>query len=284
VSVWGSSTYCVFVVAAPTGVSWNRVHDFVASVFRWNAPPSKTIRIGGIAGSPGAPAGASSYDGLMDAGAKVRSGAITERDFVAGELAFLAAVRGAPVSADLSAWSRNAGNTGSVVLGNVAASAPTHAESVYSALDNGDGTVQIAVGRASGGAAASDLGSVVDSYGELDRAYRAYLAGTGPKPNPKRCGGALYLAHRFGEPVRSGLCDEGLVWESDDDDRAAGRARWSDYTNASASPPYQTIAPHNGFMLIRAAGSADFERRAGDSRFKPVLGETYVQFWERAHE
>ena len=91
VPVWGSNTYCVFVVASPMNATWMSVHDFVSSVFRWNAAPSKTIHIGAIAGSPGAQPSVWSHEGAMEAGAKVRLGAITEKDFVAGELAFVTA-------------------------------------------------------------------------------------------------------------------------------------------------------------------------------------------------
>ena len=285
VPVWGSNTYCVFVVASPMNATWMSVHDFVSSVFRWNAAPSKTIHIGAIAGSPGAQPSVWSHEGAMEAGAKVRSGAITEKDFVAGELAFVTATRDVSSPVDVSSWVRNAGNTGAVLLGNVASlGAPTHAESVYAVLDHRDGTVEVVVGKAAGGASETDLGAVVDSYRELDRAYVSYRSGLGAKPHPKRCGGSLYLQHRFGEPMQPDSCDEGLAWELEETDRATGRTRWSDYTNVSASPPYRTVAPYNDFMSIRAAGAVDFERRTGASDRGPVIGETYVQLWERAYD
>jgi hypothetical protein len=284
VEVWGSSTYCVFVVASPRNASWNAVERFVASVFRWNAPPTKTIEIGAMGGSQGARS-VVSHEGSMDAGAKVRSGAVTEKDFVAAELAFVTAASDASSPADLSSWVRNAGNTGAVLLSNVGSlGAPTHAESVYAVLDRRDGTVDVVLGRATGGAAAAELGPIVDSYEELDRSYVSYRSGRGTKPLPKRCGGSLYLMHRFGEPMRDGACDEGLAWEIERADRAPGRTRWSDYTNFSASPPYQTVAPYDDFMSIRAAGAADFERRSPGFGTAAVIAETYVQLWERAYD
>src|SRR6185295_18662774 len=151
VAVWGSSTYCVFVVASPRNATWNAVERFVASVFRWNAPPTKTIEIGAIGGSPAAPRSVVSYEGAMDAGAKVRSGVVTEKNFVAAELAFVTAMGEASSPSDLSSWIRNAGNTDAVLLGNVdSLGAPTNAESVYAVLDRRDGTVDVVVGKATG--------------------------------------------------------------------------------------------------------------------------------------
>jgi hypothetical protein len=271
----------VFVVASPRNATWNAVERFVASAFRWNAPPTKTIEISAVGGTRPV----TSYEGSMDAGAKVRSGAVTEKDFVAAELAFVTAAADASSPADLSSWVRNAGNTGAVLLANVGSlGAPTHAESVYAVLDRGDGTVDVVVGKAAADVSAAQLGPIVDGYDELDRAYVSYRFGRGAKPSPKRCGGSLYLQHRFGEPMRDGACDEGLAWEIERGEREPGRARWSDYTNSSASPPYQTVAPYDDFMSIRAAGAADFERRSPAFGTAPVIAETYVQVWERAYD
>lgn len=48
VLVWGSNTYCTFIVPAPVGTTYEGVRGFIKAVFRWNAPPTKSISLGAM--------------------------------------------------------------------------------------------------------------------------------------------------------------------------------------------------------------------------------------------
>ena len=98
------------------------------------------------------------------------------------------------------------------MLGNVQpVNPPTYAEALYIALDNGDGTVSVMLDDAASRAKVMPAG-MTNSVVDLNAAYLAWQAGLGPKPIPRRCGGALFLNTWFGEPVPAGKCDDGLTW------------------------------------------------------------------------
>jgi hypothetical protein len=277
--VWGDKTYCVFVMGAPPGSTWQGVAGFIKAVFRWNAPPTQTMEISGIEASaphdPTLRTGIDTYTGMMDAGAKFRAGTLTEKAFMAGELAFATATtNNQSVMVDFSTWVQDK-NKNALVLGNVTsgAGAPTYAEALYIALENTDGTVTIMLDDAASRAKVMPTG-MTNSVVDLNDAYKAWQNGLGPKPVPRRCGGALYLNTWFGEPVPAGKCDEGLAWAPGF--CVKGAEPWSKVTG--------TTAPMNGYMQLTALGGA-YQRGllSGSScgTMRPVLSETYVHMWER---
>jgi hypothetical protein len=279
--VWGDKTYCVFVVGSPMTATWPGVAGFIKAVFRWNAPPTQTVEISGIEASttsdPAVYTGVLSYTGMMNAGARWRAGTVAESTFVAGELAFATATtNNQSVLVDFSAWIQKKDKT-PLVLGNVQASnPPSYAEALYIALDNGDGTVSIILDDAASKASAMPHG-MIDSVVDLNAAYLAYTNGSGSKPVPRRCGGALFLNTWFGEPVPEGKCDDGLSWAPGFCEKGADD--WSSLAG--------TTAPMNGYMqLTNASGS--YERapmvNGACGALKPVLSETYVHMWDRNYD
>ena len=144
--VWGSSTYCTFIITAPPATTFDGVAGFVKAIFRWNAPPSKSIVIGSILGGSvttqpsGYPV---TYTGMMNAAAAYRAGTITAKAFLSGEFAMTTATtNNIHVAADFSGWVRDV-NNGSKLLANVDSNPPPLAESSYSAIEMPDGSVSI---------------------------------------------------------------------------------------------------------------------------------------------
>jgi hypothetical protein len=273
--VWGDRTYCSFVVAAPPAATWAGVAGFIKAVFRWQAPPTQTMYISGIEAS--APHDSTldtavySYTGMMNAAAQWEQGKVNERNFVAGELAFISATtNNQSVMVDFSSWVMDSTNTG-LILGNVQnVNPPTRAESVYYVVDNGDGTVSVRIA-----AAASGLTTVSDTFEALNASWSTYLDGPpAAKPVPRRCGGALYLNYYYGEPVPAGKCDDGLAWGNAS--TAAGSRKWSSVTG--------TTAPMNQYMLLPLNASTPLMRGPTADELKPVLSETYVHTWDAASD
>ena len=242
--VWGDKTYCVFVMAAPPATTWSGVAGFVKAVFRWNAPPTQMMEISGIEASaphdPTLRTDLTVYAGMMNAAAKWRAGSLTDTAFVAGELAFISATtNNQSVLVDFSSWVADK-NKNALVLGNVSdVNPPTYAEALYIALDNGDGTVSVILDDAASRAKVMPAG-MTNSVVELNAAYLAWQAGLGPKPVPRRCGGALYLNTWYGEPVPAGKCDAGLTW-------APGFCvKYAEPWSTVAG----TVAPMNSYMTL----------------------------------
>jgi hypothetical protein len=281
--VWGDKTYCVFVMAAPPDATWAGVAGFVKAVFRWNAPPTQSMDISGIEAAKTYDAGTSTtittYPGMMNAAARYRAGSITATAFVAGELAFITATtNNQSVLVDFASWVQDS-NKNPLVLGNVTSTnPPTHAEALYIALDNGDGTVQVMIDDAASRTRSMPTG-MTNSIVDLDIAYLAYQAGLGPKPVPRRCGGALFLNAVFGEPVPAGKCDNGLKWASGF--CSVGTNPWTTVSG--------TTAPNNGYMqLTKSSGlykrAQAVDGACYDADMKTVLSETYVHMWERNYD
>ena len=279
--VWGDTTYCVFVMAAPTDATWAGVAGFIKAVFRWNAPPSQTMEISGIEAAIPQDGGTStaitSYTGMMNAAARFRAGTLTEKTFMAGLLAFVTATtNNQSVQVDFASWALDSGNN-SVVLGNVtSANAPMYAEAVYVALENSDGTVQVIIDDTAARTASMPVPQV-NSVVELDVAYLAWQAGIAVKPVPRRCGGALFLNEVFGEPVPAGKCDSGLKWATGF--CSVGSDPWSSKTG--------TTAPMNSYMMLSKSGGL-YKRALAENgacgTMRKVLSETYVHTWEPAFD
>jgi uncharacterized protein YjbI with pentapeptide repeats len=279
--VWGDKTYCVFVLVAPPATSWPGVAGFIKAVFRWNAPPTQSMDISGIEASaaidPTLRTDIATYSGMMDARAKFSAGRITDRAFVAGELAFVTATtNNEAVMVDFSAWVVDSGNN-PLVLGNVQpAPPPTHAEALYVALDNGDGTVSVILDDAASRTRNMPLG-MTNSVVGLFNAYRAWQDGLGPKPVPRRCGGALFLNTQFGEPVPTGKCDNGLTWAPGF--CIKGSNPWSAVSG--------TTAPMNGYMELTQPGGLYKRALMANNSCgvsKLVLSEIYVHMWEPSYD
>jgi hypothetical protein len=279
--VWGDRTYCSFLMVAPPGTSWSGVAGYIKAIFRWNAPPSQTMEISGIEASarhdPTLQTSVFSYTGMMDAAARWRANVLSDKGFVAGAVGLIAATtNNQSVLVDFSTWAVDR-NLDPLVLGNVQASpAPTHIESVYVVLDNGDGTVAVKLDAARpswmpGNAKKNTPVSMIDSYRQMYDAYKA--APTSAKPHALRCGGALFYKFHFGVPVPAGKCDDGLTYYSQL--CIEGYQPWSNLAG--------TTAPMNAYMLTTLPGG---RYRRSESKLcsglKPVLSETYVHMWEPA--
>jgi hypothetical protein len=279
--VWGDKTYCVFVLAAPTNTTWPGVAGFMKAIFRWNAPPSQSMDISGIEASssidPTVSKVITTYTGMMNAAAQFRAGNLPAVSYVAGLLGFASATTNTQsVMVDFSSWAQDK-NKNALVLGNVTASGPPkYAESVYITLDNGDGTVSVALDDSASLTRNLPTG-MVNSVVDLDTAYLGYQAGLGPKPVPRRCGGALFLNTWFDEPVPAGKCDNGLTWAPGF--CITGNAPWSTVSG--------TTAPMNGYMQLTQNGGK-YKRGAivngACGPMKTVLSETYVHMWEPSYD
>jgi hypothetical protein len=285
--VWGDKTYCSFVMAAPVGSTWAGTAGFVKAVFRWNAPPTQSMDISGIEASapydPTLNTSIVTYTGMMNAAAKWKGGQIPDKIFLAGELAFASATtNNQTVLVDFASWVQDQ-NKNSVVLGNVqSTNPPTYTDSVYIALDNGDGTVQVIIGDT---AFAVNEGymplpsTMNNSYADLNAAYNTFKNGQGPKPIPRRCGGALDLAKlNPGEEVPFGKCDAGLTW---DGSCYAGSWNWSMVTGDTSS-----TSPNSYMQLTQPGG---LYKRApvvngACAAMKTVLSETYVHLWGKNYD
>ena len=276
--VWGDKTYCVFIMAAPPGTPWSGVAGFIKAVFRWNAPPTQTMEISGIEASaavdPTVSTAIAAYTGMMNAGARWRSGAVTAKTFVAGELAFVSATtNNQSVLVDFSSWIQGSNGT-SLVLGNVdPVNPPPYAEALYMVLENSDGTVSVVLDDAASLSNSMPAG-MFNSATDLHRAYEAWQDGVAPKPVPRRCGGALLLKTFFGESVPAGKCDSGLSWASGF--CTWGSAPWSDVSG--------TTAPMNSYMRLGGGYKRALVNNGQCGSMVKVLSETYVHMWSRAYD
>ncbi len=280
--VWGDKTYCVFIIAAPSGGTWAGVAGFIKAVFRWNAPPTQTMEISGIEASasrdPSLSTAVASYTGMMNAAALFRAGTLRETAFIAGELAFASATtNNQSVQVDFATWVQDK-NGNPIVLGNVEPNnIPPYAEALYVAVDNGDGTIDIVLDDAASRTTVMPEG-MFDSVADLNMAYQAWKAGVSPKPVPRRCGGALFLNTWYNEPVPAGKCDAGLTWTKGS--CAVGSMAWSDLGG--------TTAPMNEYMQLGEPGGTYKRAFIGSDNkcgaMKKVLSETYVHLWQRAYD
>ena len=195
---------------------------------------------------------------------------------MAGELAFITATtNNQSVQVDFASWVLDAQNRGHVLANVEASNKPTHAESAYAALENSDGTVQIAIfaGMRMGSNAA--LFGITNSYEELEQAY---LNGTNVRP--RRCGGTLFLNARAGVPIIPGKCDAGLDWGPGSADSGSR----DDFLWTKVSG---TTEPMRQYMLMDSPTDTRriFRRGFGSGRtMKTVLSETYVHLWERSFD
>ncbi len=196
--VWGSNTYCVFVVPAPVGTTYEGVRGFLKAVFRWNAPPSKSMTIGKIGGGTAL----ATYTGMMNAGAKFANGTLAENVLVAGLISFTTATtNNVAVNVDFASWVKLKDGTYAVLGNPTVTGGAQYNEGTYSSSSTPDGSIRVMVTH----------NSIYGPYnGNLNSAYLDYQRGLRTKPMPKRCVGWKHLYNVFGEPVPSGKCDTGV--------------------------------------------------------------------------
>jgi uncharacterized protein YjbI with pentapeptide repeats len=282
--VWGDKSYCVFVMSAPPATSWAGVAGFIKAVFRWNAPPSQSMDISGIEASaahdPTVQTSISTYTGMMGAAARQRAGTIAARDFVAGQLAFATATtNNQSVMVDFSSWVLDSTGKG-LVLGNVDGTA-TRRESVYSVVENADGTVAVLIGEvgqmAPIGGASTGTGTplndgIISSNKELGLAWSAFLNAGAGYPAPRRCSGALALNVSSWVSVPAGKCDSGLLFAQG----ASNHGTWASVAG--------TTAPFNGQMWLNTSSTAPYKKGTNGYDLRRVLSETYIHMWDKNYD
>ena len=200
--VWGDQTYCSFVLAAPIGTTWAGVAGFIKAVFRWQAPAHPDDRHqrhrGQRAGTtrPSAPP-STSYPGMMNAASHWRPGKVNEKNFVAGELAFVTATtNNQSVQVDFASWVIDSTSTG-LILGDVEGQPADLRRVRLLRVENSDGTVSVRNRR-------RRLGPDHRvRYLRGPQRRLGHLPGRAPRrqAGARRCGGALYLNYYYGEPV-----------------------------------------------------------------------------------
>ena len=117
---------------------------------------------------------------------------------------------------------------------------------------------------------------LTDSTKDLEAKYNTWKNNTGPKPIPRRCGGALDLNRApFYEPVDPGKCDSGVYWGTQN--CMTGSTPWSSV--------YGTTAPMNGYMQLTQNGGA-YSRSStiGTCTMKSVMSETYIHLWAPSYD
>ena len=278
--VWGDKTYCVFVLAAPAGgdlAGRGRLHQGRLPLERPARADHGDQRHRGQRRRHDSTVSTAihSYTGMMNAAARFRAGEHHRHGLRGRRAGLRQRHHQQPVGAGrlflLGARTRT---RTPLVLGNVTSvNPPTYAEALYIALDNGDGTVQILLDDAASRAKVMPAG-MTNSVVDLNAAYLAWQDGLGPKPVPRRCGGALYLKTWFSEPVparqvrrRPGLGPR-LLRE--------GRRPWSTVCRHHRSDERL----HGAQQERRRATSAGRSPAASCGTMKTVLSETYVHMWE----
>jgi hypothetical protein len=275
--VWGDTSYCVFVMAAPPGSSWMGVAGFVKAVFRWNAPPSQTMEISGIEASAPYDATVStaihSYTGMMNAAAKFRAGTITEHRHIAGLLAFVTATtNNQSVMIDFASWVQDRYRN-ALVLGNVdPVNPPKYTEAMYLALDKGGGKVAIVIANPAWDFTGSPP-STIDSLADLQKTHRASLGGGLPRVAPKRCAGNLHLNKFEGVALDPTKCDAGTTYGTTS--CSTGAQPWSAIAG--------TTAPMNSYMALTQPGGAFELSNDGTCNTYEVLSATFVHLWDPAY-
>jgi hypothetical protein len=280
VVVWGNARYGVFVVVAPTSAAYAGVAGFVKAVWRWNAPPARTLKIGQIGGGQAV----QSYTGMMNAGAARLAGAISEKAYLGGELAFITATtNNQTVNVDFASWVRKADGK-SLILGNVAG-APSWAEGSIMAVEKPDGSVGVIFRRATATQPQPALTI-------LDTAYQQWKVGVRTtKPVPLRCAGHLLLFVLYRERIPAGKCDPYLTPTTDllsdgGTGYVVGAATWAS-AGAGAGPytttmlldsPTDTVNPVMS-VCTRKTLVGIGECDPGFGPF-PILSETYVHLWD----
>ena len=199
--IWGSDRYCSFVIVAPVATSWPGAAGFVKAIFRWQAPSTKTIKIGHFGGDT-API---SYTGMMNVGAKVLAGTVSDKAFLAGELAFVSATtNNQTVNVDFASWVDDVNNAG-LLLGDVDGT-PQFYEGAYLAYEAPDG-IHVGVWKPLFGGGGFNEHSALTL---LNAQYTGYTNGIGNRPVPKRCAGAMSLND---STLMAAKCDSALTLE-----------------------------------------------------------------------
>jgi uncharacterized protein YjbI with pentapeptide repeats len=138
VLVWGSKTYCSFVMFAPPTATFAGVAGFLKAIWRWNAPLSMSMDIGQIGGG----VTVQTYRGFNNVAHLWSRGLVSEKAHIAGELALITATtNNVGVQADFFSWMTGVDKK-PIRLSGPEGTAP-NTEGSYRAIDTGQGTVAI---------------------------------------------------------------------------------------------------------------------------------------------
>lgn len=265
--VWGSNTYCTFIVPAPVGTTYEGVRGFVKAVFRWNAPPSKSITLGAIGGG----VATVSYTGMMNAAAKFADGTLSDTNLIAGELSFTTATtNNVSVNVDFASYVQL--KDGSYyVLGNpsVASGTTQYDEGNYLTVLMPDGSAKPIMQYITDYGPYKAADTNIGGHSPLNDALNAYLNNTGPLPNPKRCLGWKYINLKTGAPIPSGKCDTGVLVDAEDWPvmesilwKNVAGATTNFLTDVTATPPLWLNYRYKGTLT--------------NWEYRPILGGTHV--------
>lgn len=264
VVMWGPKTYTTFLLMVPRDATWPAVAGFVKAIWRWNAPPTMTLKLGQISG--GQPV--QTHVGMMGAYSRVLAGTMTPKVYAAGMLAFMTAtINNVSVAVDFAAW---AGDTSPTMLGNVSGT-PTSFEGAYGVYER-DGLMYVYFNPINTSTVA-DLG---DDPGDLRDINGSCIT------VPVRCAGfkarGANNARTVGVPL--GKCDRFVQWGAEDDAlQFSGGESWT------ASPAVTTkVAKYNDYMKVSKVMSplVVFPSNAPTSTGYAVLSETYVHLNQAA--
>lgn len=197
--VWGSNTYCVFVIPAPKGATLAGVGGFIKAIFRWNAPPWKSISIGQLGGGMTPLV----FSGMMNASSYFAAGTLSDANLIAGMLSFITSTtNNISVQVDFASYIQL--NDGTYrVLGNptVLSGTTQYPEGAFMTvlIDEGGGNYSYRI--------LTYATKTNSYYTTLLSAYDR--APVGAKPAAKRCLGAKYLQEMRSVAVPGGKCDNG---------------------------------------------------------------------------
>jgi hypothetical protein len=279
--VWGSKTYCSFVMFAPPGATFAGVAGFMKAIWRWNAPVTMSMDIGQIGGGQTV----KTYKGMNNVADLWRRGLVSDKAHIGGELALITATtNNIGVSADFSGWVAGTSGRGLRLAG--VDGIPAFNEGGYLAIDTGSGTVAILlrmksetyfIAKNPSRCTEWDCDAYIpfENLSHLGRAYDANPT----RVVPKRCAGWAYLAST-GRILRSaipaGKCDDYLKYGSEDgfvEDRGSSARSWME-----AFPDYYQ-EPIVGAYLTADGPDYDYTFNNG----KPVLAETFIFLNEAAY-
>jgi hypothetical protein len=230
---------------------------------------------------------------MMGAGAVRLANTISEKAYLAGELAFITATtNNQSVNVDFASWVRKTDGR-SQVLGNVAGS-PPWAEGSIMALEMPDGSVSVYFRQPSPEGICSGNRCRASAISALDAAYRDWRKGVrATKPVPLRCAGGLFLNLLYSEAIPAGKCDPylspgfgggAIVTTVGSSFGVFGAATW---TAAGAAN-----APHTDFMVLDSptdttnpvmtscTGPLTQTGCAVGFGPYPVISETYIHLWD----
>ncbi len=283
--VWGSSKYCTFIIAAPPGSTFTGIAGYVKAVWRWNAPPSRTMQIGQIGGGQTI----QTHTGMMDTAAKVLAGTITDKYYAAGLLVFAGATTNdVSVQVDFASWIGKASSGNDPIILGTVAGMPSRGDGVYRAILKPDGKVIAVLTGRSWDAAAYPMFGV---SGDVS-IYRNPNGTTLGTVVPKRCilAQELTAINPVIYPLSPTKCDSFSIQAFND----SRTVPW--YTIGGTPFNSDVTNPNNVLFSETPDGVANYYMRVGVGSFcggakdpawdpngyckYPIIAETYVNMNE----